>query len=175
MQARVTARSRKVCTSFAVTPLLPSPLSRTLKDLKLSLDITGPVTTGAPLPDVLETWRTAGGTVEVRDLAVDWPPVTATGSGTIVLDKKLQPEGAFSATFHGFLEVVDMLVASGRMQPREASIARGALALLATTPSEGAPPELKLSLTVQGRKVYGGPITLMDMPEITWRKSVILP
>ena len=155
--------------------VLPQPLTRTLQNLKLSLDITGPIATGAPLPDVLEAWRAGGGTLEVRDLVVDWPPVTATGSGTIALDRALQPEGAFTATFHGFLEVIDMLVAGGRMQPREASIARGALALLATTPAEGAPPELKLSITVQDRKAYAGPVTLMEMPTTTWRKNVVVP
>jgi hypothetical protein len=160
---------------IALPDVLPTPLSRTLETLKVTLDIPGTLGGGAPLPDVLEAWRIGGGTVEIRDFAFDWPPVSGTGSGTLALDRALQPEGAFSGTFRGFLDVVDMLVGAGRMQPREASLARGALILLSTTPHEGAAPELKVAVTVQGRKVYAGPVTLTELPPITWRQNVIVP
>jgi hypothetical protein len=153
----------------------PPPLSRTLESMNLTLDITGPVTTGARLPAVLEAWRAGGGAVEVRVLDINWPPVTATGSGTVALDKSLQPEGAFTATFHGFMEVVDMLVTAGRMDNKQASMARGALMLLSNTPREGGAPYLDLSLTVQDRKVYAGPLTLMEMPPIAWRQNIPIP
>jgi hypothetical protein len=162
-------------TNATLPDILPPPLSRTLASLKLSLDITGPVTTGARLPAVLEGWRAGGGTMEVRALDVDWPPVSATGSGTVSLDKYLQPEGAFTATFRGFLEVVDMLATAGRMDNQQASLARGALVLLSKTPREGGAAYLDLSLTVQNRKVYAGPLTLMEMPPIAWRQNVIVP
>ncbi len=162
-------------TNATLPDTLPPPLSRTLASLKLTLDITGPVTTGARLPAVLEGWRAGGGAVEVRALEVNWPPVTAVGSGTAALDKNLQPEGAFTATFHGFMDVVDMLVTAGRMDNKQASMARGALMLLSNTPREGGAPYIDLSLTLQNRKVYAGPLTLMEMPPITWRQNIPVP
>lgn len=159
----------------ALPDILPPPLSRTLESLKITVDITGPVVTGARLPAVLEAWRAGGGTVEVRALEVSWAPVSATGSGTVALDKSLQPEGAFTATFRGFMEVVDMLVTAGRMDNKQASMARGALMLLSNTPREGGAPYLDLSLTVQDRKVFAGPLTLMEMPPIAWRQNIPVP
>lgn len=155
--------------------ILPPPLSRTLESIKLTVDVTGRVATGARLPAVLESWRAGGGAVEVRALEVNWPPVSATGSGTAALDKNLQPEGAFTATFRGFLDVVDMLVAAGRMDNQQASLARGALVLLSRTAREGGAPYLDLSLTVQDQKVSAGPLTLMEMPPIAWRQNIPVP
>jgi hypothetical protein len=162
-------------TQATLPDILPQPLARTLQNLTLSVDVTGTIPSGAALPEALEAWRVDGGTLEVRELAADWPPISASGSGTIALDKNLQPEGAFTTTFRGFLEVIDMLVAAGRMDNAEASLARGALVLLATTPHEGAAPELKVNVTVQDRKVYAGPVTLMDMPRVAWPSTVTIP
>jgi hypothetical protein len=155
--------------------MFPPPLSRTLERMHLTLDITGQVATGARLPTVLEGWRAGGGAVEVRTLEVNWPPVSATGSGTVALDHNLQPEGAFTATFTGFLEVVDMLAAAGHMDHQQAALARGGLMLLSKTPRDGGAPYLDLSLTVQDRKIYAGPFTLMEMPPIVWRQNIPIP
>ncbi len=161
-------------TNVTLPDVLPQPLSRTLQNARVDLDIKGPVTSGS-LPEVLDVWRRAGGDMDIRGFEAVWSPISAMGDGTIALDRDLQPMGAFTAKVRGFLHVVDMLVADGRMKNSEASIARGVLSLLAKRPSDGAEPELSLAVTVQDRTVYAGPVTLMELPAIKWHANVVVP
>ena len=159
---------------MSLSDVLPGTPARTMRHARVTVDVRGSFAPG-PVPEALEAWRVGGGTLEVRDFNVDWPPVSATGSGTVALDRALQPIGSFTAKFRGFLQVVDMLVAAGRMATEEASLARGALSLLAKVPSEGGEPELDIALTLQDRKVYAGPVIVMEIPLLTWRKPSAAP
>ena len=51
---------------------------------------TGPWPAG-PLPAALETWRAAGGVIEIERFALDWQGVGLLASGTVALDERLQP------------------------------------------------------------------------------------
>jgi len=150
------------------------PLTRTVRNLRATIDFQGPVNAGL-LPSVLESWRAAGGDIEVRDFALDWPPVHMEITGTAALDENLQPMGAFTTKLRGFSAIIDALVADGSMETRDANVARGVLALLARAPAGGGEPELAISLTAQGQKLHAGPITLMDIPKVTWREDVRIP
>ncbi len=172
--ARATSRATFSASDVTLPDILPEGLSRTLQSVAMTLDLHGPITRG-PLPQALDAWRSAGGDIDVRDFTAVWPPVTASGSGTVALDDDLQPIGAFTAKFQGFLDVVDMLVAQGRMAAGEATVARGVLSLLAKTPGGGGAPELSLAVTAQDRTVFAGPITLMELPEIVWPANLVVP
>lgn len=141
---------------------------------QITLELNGPATSG-PLPTALDIWRQGGGTVEMRALSLNWPPLSVNGSGTVALDEQLQPVGAFNATFRGFFETVDTLKERGLVRPVEAGIVRAALGLFARTPNGATQPELNLSVTVQNQKLYTGPVTLMTLPPIVWPKDVVLP
>jgi hypothetical protein len=147
----------------------PNPITA-----RMTADVEGPVASG-PLPTVLDAWRQAGGTLEVRELSLNWAPLSMAGSGTFALDDKLQPIGAMTANFRGFQEGVDALAAAGLMRPGEANVARVALGLMGRTPQGGGVPELNLSVTVQNQKLYTGPITLMSLPTVSWPRDAVLP
>ncbi len=154
--------------------VVPTPMSRTIRRIRLTTEIQGPLNKG-PLPRVLESWRTAGGDLEIRDIYLDWEPLTASGTGTAALDDALQPMGAFTFKFTGFFAAVDALKTQGLVTPSNASLAKIVLGFLAKAPAGGGAPELSLALTIQDRKLMAGPAPLMEMPEISWPANVVMP
>lgn len=157
-----------------VFPQAPSALRRPLDTLNISVDLQGRLP-GGPLPQSLEAWRTAGGTFEVRSFALDWPPLTAAGTGTFALDEALQPIGAFTIKFQGFFETLTMLTTAGLVEEQHTSMARIVLGLLAKPTGNGGPPEISLPLTVQARKLYAGPVMLAEFPSLIWDENAHVP
>ncbi len=118
--------------------------------------------------DTLLRWRNAGGTVDLDDVALEWGPVSLYGDGTLALDANLQPVVAFSARIVGLDRLIDVLERAGQVRPREAAIARIALAVLTRAPAGGGPPEARVPVTVQDGRLSIGPVPLMQVPEIAW-------
>jgi hypothetical protein len=157
-----------------ITPAQPVPvLNPSIAALDFTLDFTGPLPSG-PLLQSLEAWRAAGGAVELRDLALDWPPLRAAGSGTFALDPALQPMGAATMKFQGFFALIEALVQEGHVHEREAEMAKAVLGMMAK-PSAAGEPELSLPLTVQDRRLSAGPIVLMEVPVVSWDEAARVP
>ncbi len=173
-QPEVSSRLSADLINLALPGLALPPLTSTMRRLHVIADIQGPVGHGA-LPQVLEAWRTAGGTAEFREFALDWPPLSVDGSGTIALDGDLQPMGVFTARFRGFFDTIDVLVEKQLVRSADAAMARIVLGLLARSPPGGGPPVLSLAVTAQDRKLYAGPITLMEIPRLTWPQDATIP
>ena len=150
------------------------PFAPTINSLKITADMTRPVGSG-PLPSALEAWRQDGGTLELRDFTLDWPPLSISASGTVAVDANLQPIGALSAKFRGFFETVDTMASQGLVRSSEASMARIVLGLMSRKPDGGGPPEINLAVTVQNQKLYTGPLPLLDLPRIEWPAAMTLP
>ena len=140
----------------------------------LNAELKGPLQQGT-LPDALKAWREGGGTFEIHDFSIDWPPLAASATGTLALDGKLQPVGALTATFRGFVETLDAMADSKALERDDADTAQAVLSLLAKRPASGGAPELSISVTVQDQKLYLGPIVLTDIPDITWPATVQVP
>ncbi len=155
-----------------ITP--PRPFTPIVQKLAFTAQTSGLAHSGS-LVEVIDSWRTNGGAIEIGALEIVWPPFTAALSGTAALDDRLQPVGAFSARLTGFFEVVDALVADGTIENKDASMARIVLGLLARTPAGGGPSELSVSLTAQDQKLYAGPVMLMELPTVIWPKEKIDP
>ncbi|MSQ87010.1 MAG: DUF2125 domain-containing protein [Alphaproteobacteria bacterium] len=149
-------------------------LAPAIETIRFTLDLVGALNAN-PLLTALAAWREGGGTVELRELALDWPPLSVAASGTLALDENLQPIGALSAKFQGFFETVDAMTTHGVVRASDASMARIVLGLMAREPVGGGTPELNLAVTVQNRKLYTGPISLMTMPEVVWPEDIVLP
>jgi hypothetical protein len=143
------------------------PFDRGLRQLIVRADLIGPVRPGS-LRESLEAWRQAGGTLNLRELTFDWPPLFVAGSATLALDERLQPMGAGTIKFRGFFETVDRMVEIELVRPSAASMARIALGLLSRTPEDGGPSELSIGVTIQDGKLSAGPVPLMDVPVIEW-------
>jgi hypothetical protein len=167
----VTSRIAVDLKGLALPLPLPSPLDQPIERAAATVEITGPVMDG-PLPQVLEAWRSGGGTVEVREAVLSWPPLHMSGNGTVALDNTLQPEGAFSLKFQGGVETLDAFAAGGVMARDEAEIAKMGLTLLSRRSVDGA-PEINVPLTLQDRRLSAGPVTLMTLPEIAWRAVTV--
>lgn len=145
-----------------------------VRAFRLTADVTGEVN-AAPWPTMLQAWREGGGTLEVRELLFDWPPLSISATGTAALDDRLQPVGALTATFRGFFETIDAMTKEDLVRRDEADTARLVLGLLSRTPEGGGPPELSISVTLQNGKLYAGPIALMDLPRVQWQTESGLP
>lgn len=157
---------------LTVPTALPD-LSPTLDALELTADLVGTIP-GGPLRPALERWRADGGALDIRNLSLSWASVGVGGNGTLALDERLQPIGAFTVKFQGFFDLVAALTTKGLVEERDASLAKIVLGMLAR-PGASGQPELSLPLTLQDRKLYAGPVMLMTMPETTWRGTARVP
>jgi hypothetical protein len=147
-------------------PVMTSVLNDTINELAFGITIKGAVPAGK-LAQAAAEWRDAGGTVDLDNLHLNWGGVGATASGTIALDRELQPIGGFSGAIEGYDQILTGLVQSGGMRAADAGLARLALAMLAKAGPDGR-PEIKTALTIQNGQMFLGPAKLGKAPRIAW-------
>jgi hypothetical protein len=145
-----------------VTPILGD----TIDELAFALRVKGAVP-GGRLVQAISEWRDAGGTIELDNLRVKWGELGSTASGTIALDRELQPIGGFSGAIQGYDQILAALVQSGRMRAAEAGLARLALAMLAKAGPDGK-PAITTAFTIQNGQMFLGPAKLGKAPRIAW-------
>ncbi len=143
------------------------PFDPVIRTVQLDADLVGEIRPGR-LQDALEAWRQGGGTLEVRRILLDWPPLTIDAGGTVALDETLQPIATFTTRISGFNEGLRALETTGTIQPGQAASAQVILGLLAKTPPGGEAPELQVRLSVQNQRLTVGPFEVMDVPAIRW-------
>ncbi len=141
-----------------------NPLGGTIKETTLHAQLLG-VPPATPDAAGLKAWRDAGGTVEARDIGLQWGPLTLTGNGTLALDQGMQPEGAFTAHLSGFNEALDALAAAGWVKMSSASIAKLALGI-ASKPGPDGKPVVDTPVTIQDRHISLGPAKVGVVPEL---------
>jgi hypothetical protein len=146
----------------SVTPILGDRID----ELGLALVVKGVLPSGR-LAQAISEWRDAGGTIELDNLQVKWGDLSATASGTIALDRELQPIGGFSGAIQGYDQILAALVQSGRMRAAEAGLARLALAMLAKAGPDGR-PAITTAFTIQNGQMFLGPAKLGKAPRIAW-------
>ena len=135
-------------------------------DLLVAGQVKGPVPL-APLPAALAAWSSAGGHVELTQFNANWEAVTTvSGDGTVALDQRLQPVGAFSAVVRGYNEAVDAPVTRGVMTSSGGIAVKLWLNARAEKDERGF--KVKLPLTIQDGFVSMGPIKLAQVPRIAW-------
>lgn len=144
-----------------------APFERTVRAVRLDADLVGPIVPGR-LSDALNAWRTGGGTLEVRRVLLDWPPLTIAADGTMALDNRLQPIGAFSTRITGFNDTLRAMESGGFIPHGQAASAQVILGLLAETPRGSDEPELAVPLSIQDQRLSIGPFDLMDVPDVRW-------
>ena len=72
----------------------PGALGAQVRQAAIEASLSGPLPPVRHLTQRAETWRDAGGTLELRRIELQWGPVTASLSATGTLDDALQPMGA---------------------------------------------------------------------------------
>lgn len=129
--------------------------------------VKGPVPL-APLRAALAAWSNEGGHVELTQFNANWEAkTTVSGDGTVALDQRLQPVGAFSAVVRGYNEAVDAVVAHGLMTPAQGTAVKLWLNARAEKDEHGL--KVTLPLTVQDGFLSLGPIKLAQVPHIAWQ------
>jgi hypothetical protein len=147
-------------------PAAPPELSKTVDQVGFGITLMGALPSGS-LKQAAAQWRDSGGTLELDHLDLRWGAVGVTASGTLALDSDLQPIGGFSGAISGYDQLMNTLVAAGRVKPGDARIARLALALLAKAGPDGR-PEISTSFAIQNGEMLLGPAKLGKAPRIDW-------
>ncbi len=147
-------------------PVLPAPLQNPIDEIAFGITLMGQIPDAAPR-QAAALWRDSGGTLELDHVALRWGTLAITGSGTLALDRDLQPMGSFSGAVEGYDRLVAVLVASGRMRARDVRLARLALAMLAKAGPDGK-PQIATSFSIQDGEMYLGPVKLGPAPRIAW-------
>lgn len=157
---------RLAARDIGMPSLAAAPLGADIAALELAAGVLGGIRPG-PLVAALARWRDDGGTVEVRHLGLTYGPLVLAADGTLALDTAMQPIGAFTARIEGFFETVDALRENGIIRPRDAVTAKMVLGVLAKRNDAGR-LGLAVPLTLQDRRLYAGPVPLIEVPPVPW-------
>ena len=139
---------------------------RRIDSLSLAAKLIGPAPRAAT-PRALARWRDGGGVVEIGNAALRSRHARVAGSGTIALDRELQPIAAFSFHIDGREDLLRLLVALGAVERRNTGAIGLGLQLLAKA-NKGKDDSTALPVTVQNRRLYFGPLSVMRLPRIDW-------
>jgi hypothetical protein len=142
-------------------------LGSNIEELAFGATVIGPLP-GGNLVQALAAWRAAGGTVELDNLDLKWNGLDVTATGTLALDRGLQPIGGFSGAIEGYDRLLRAFVESGRMRPSDAGLAQLALAMLAKAGPDGR-PQIATSLTIENGQLFLGPARLGPAPRFAWK------
>ena len=135
-----------------------------IDELSLAAKLIGPVPRAATA-SALAVWRDAGGVLEIGEAALRAERASARGSGTVALDRDLQPIAAMSLRIEGHADLLRLLLDLGAVEQRNAGAVNLGLQLLAGA-SKGS--ETGLPVTIQNRRLYLGPLSVMRLPRIDW-------
>lgn len=141
-------------------------LGETIDELAFGVTVKGAIPSGQ-LVQAVSVWRDDSGTVELNNLRLRWGELDATATGTIALDRELQPIGGFSGSIEGYDQILTALVQSGRMRATDAGLARLALAMLAKAGPDGK-PAIGTAFTIQNGQMFLGPAKLGKAPRLMW-------
>lgn len=145
-----------------------SPFGRDVKIVDTRLELVGAVPPGNLTASELRRWANDGGAVEVRSLRIIHGALGLDGDGTLALDGRLQPIGAFGARVTGYDTALDQLVQAGAVRSSDGNIAKMILGALGKIPAGGGPKQIEVPISVQDQRLSVGPIPLMHLPAILW-------
>ncbi|MBL12405.1 MAG: hypothetical protein CMM51_02370 [Rhodospirillaceae bacterium] len=155
--------SNLLINKLKIFPKLNVPFGDTITELKIKSLISGNIVQPITLSSV-SNWRNDGGTVELKEFKINYGPVLGTASGTLALDKNLQPLVALSLRIKGASKLIQRLVEIGLVPPGNGSLLQIFIKL-----KEGKGAGLELPLTIQDGLLNVHQIRVMDVPLIIWR------
>ena len=154
-------------------PMLPGgrpwPPGSRIDSAAFEAALTGPWTGAAAIAARVAAWRDAGGTLELRRLAVGWGALGVSGSASMAVDSTLQPIGDATVRLAGYDATLDGVAASGLLAPQTVQAVKGVLAILARPAGEDGTPQVELPVTLQNRTLAIGPFPLLRLAEWVWR------
>ena len=150
--------------AVAIPALNVQPLGGEIKKVRAGFKLLGEISKYDKA--TVDTWRQAGGTVEVQWLQAVWGALDLRTVGTAALDDELRPLAAMTADIRGFAEALQALAAAGVISTATARTGSMALGLIAKPSSDGSPSVLTVPLTAQDGGLYLGPVRLTRLPTL---------
>lgn len=131
--------------------------------LKLEGRLQGVLSPSLSWRDFLATWRDSSGILDLRAIELDWGTLWAKGAGTLTVDERFRPLGAFSFETLGLPELVNRATAAGAIGEDEGlTLERGLTALASGTDGKGRLRVL-LPITLQDGRLYIGSIEFGEL------------
>ena len=123
--------------------------------------------------DDLKTWRDAGGIIDIDSFEGYSGKLRVFGSGTLALDKKLQPLLALTANFVGIVPLINRLTSFGFINRRTAYLTKFFLSgILQRSITDT--KSISVPLTIQDSRLSIGPAKILTMPFINWEKGFVI-
>lgn len=151
----------------------PRPLGATIAVAQANAEFLGPLA-GDSIIDAAESWRRAGGTLEIRWLNLVWGTLDLRANGTAALDESMRPLGALTADIRGYEETLEALAEAGLLRRDILPASRVTLNLLARKDAADGRRVLTVPLTAQDGALFLGPIRLTDLPSL-FRTPAVRP
>ena len=123
-------------------------MGRKIESLHLDLQLLGPL--NRPVNrETLEAWRDEGGIIEISALEARYGSMQMVASGTMALDRELQPLAAMSVNIQGYIPALDQLRSLGVIGPGETAIAKLVLRTLSRRKVGGGQAAVRLPLNIR--------------------------
>ena len=134
---------------------------------RLSFDSTiiGGIPPGKP-EVALPAWRDRGGRWRFHRLALTWGPLDLQTSGRLELDEVLRPAGEFQTELKGAGEIIDRLIARGKIKPEAALAARLAVVAMGRPDNVTGETVLEAPLSLRQGMLYLGPIPIVPIAPV---------
>lgn len=139
------------------------PFGDTITELRIKSLISGNIMKPATVSS-FSNWRNDGGTVELKEFKINYSPLFGIASGTLALDKNLQPLVVLSLKIKGASKLIQRLVEIGLVPPGNGSLLQMFIKL-----KESKDAGLELPVTIQDGTLNVHQIRVMDVPLIIWR------
>ncbi len=130
--------------------------------------LLGPLPPPGPPAFAAAAWRDAGGTLDIRRLALRWGALDAEARLQLALDAALQPAGSGTLSVAGAAGAIDALARAGLLAGNAARTAQGVVALLGRVPPEGGPPRIEVPVALAQGTLSMARLPLLRVPPIAW-------
>ena len=113
-----------------------------------------------------QTWQKSNAPISIPKMIVNAGTVSATGSGTISIDEKLQIIADMNIRVFGMDSLLDSLKET--QGDSSIDIARSFLNMLSQKDEKTGQTYFETTLKIQNRGLYLGPMRIASLPEIKW-------
>jgi hypothetical protein len=151
-------------------PTYRSPFGRVIRAAGIEAKLKGPFGTGA-LDREFDTWRRAGGRLQVEHAHLVWGPIDVSGSGTFGLNARHHAIGRVNLDVKDFNTTVNGLVDARIIQQQAGTWAKVAMSKTAVRRGLGdrAHVTASLPLTLKDNRISTGGVPLAILPVFTFR------
>ncbi len=147
-------------TALGIEGVAPAGMAERVERASLVLRQVAEMPPDGTARERIDAWRRAGGYVEIAELAVEWPPVTANATGNLALDREVRPIGAFRLELTGYRELLMALEAAGELKRGQSTLVAATLDFMAGPAVDGA-RRIDIDVSMQHGILSIGPLAIM--------------